>query len=81
MLPASVKPGTLLAFDDAGAYCQSMASCFLGQPDPAEVFVSKRLVGDKAPVASACTSSRRESGCDRCDDQLDAESLRGSHAM
>jgi diaminopimelate decarboxylase len=34
-LPASLKVGALLAFDDAGAYCESMISRFLGQRDPA----------------------------------------------
>jgi diaminopimelate decarboxylase len=34
-LPASLEVGSLLAFDDAGAYCESMTSRFLGQEDPA----------------------------------------------
>lgn len=34
-LPANLKVGALLAFDDAGAYCESMISRFLGQRDPA----------------------------------------------
>jgi diaminopimelate decarboxylase len=34
-LPASLRVGSLLAFDDAGAYCESMTSRFLGQGDPA----------------------------------------------
>lgn len=33
-LPASIDVGSLLAFDDAGAYCESMTSRFLGQQDP-----------------------------------------------
>jgi diaminopimelate decarboxylase len=33
-LPASLKVGSFLAFDDAGAYCESMISRFLGQRDP-----------------------------------------------
>ena len=33
-LPASLNVGDLLAFDDAGAYCQSMSSRFLGQTEP-----------------------------------------------
>jgi diaminopimelate decarboxylase len=43
-LPLAIRPGDLLALDDAGAYCQSMASRFLGQPDPIEVFLEG--VGD-----------------------------------
>jgi diaminopimelate decarboxylase len=35
----SLRVGDLLAFDDAGAYSQSMASRFLGQPEPAVVFL------------------------------------------
>ncbi|MBK8545453.1 MAG: hypothetical protein IPL62_19125 [Caulobacteraceae bacterium] len=34
-----VREGDLLVFSDAGAYCSSMASRFLGQPEPAEVFL------------------------------------------
>jgi diaminopimelate decarboxylase len=34
-LPASLEVGSLLAFDDAGAYCESMTSRFLGQGEPA----------------------------------------------
>jgi diaminopimelate decarboxylase len=34
-LPASLEVGSLLAFDDAGAYCESMTSRFLGQEEPA----------------------------------------------
>lgn len=41
VLPAAQQPGDLLAFDDAGAYCQSMASLFLGQPDPADSFLGQ----------------------------------------
>jgi diaminopimelate decarboxylase len=33
-LPASLKVGAFLAFEDAGAYCESMMSRFLGQRDP-----------------------------------------------
>jgi diaminopimelate decarboxylase len=33
-LPASLKIGAFLAFEDAGAYCESMMSRFLGQRDP-----------------------------------------------
>jgi diaminopimelate decarboxylase len=33
-LPAALPVGTLLAFEDAGAYCESMMSRFLGQPEP-----------------------------------------------
>ncbi len=39
VLPSRLPVGTLLAFEDAGAYCQSMASRFLGQPDPWETFL------------------------------------------
>lgn len=38
-LPSDIQVGDVLAFEDAGAYCSSMASRFLGQPDPAAVFV------------------------------------------
>jgi diaminopimelate decarboxylase len=33
-LPRSLRVGSLLAFDDAGAYCESMMSRFLGQRYP-----------------------------------------------
>lgn len=33
-LPASLEVGALLAFEDAGAYCESMISRFLGQREP-----------------------------------------------
>ncbi|MFI7535872.1 diaminopimelate decarboxylase family protein [Streptosporangium sp. NPDC049376] len=36
-LPDDVRVGDLLVFDDAGAYCQSMASRFLGQREPSFV--------------------------------------------
>jgi diaminopimelate decarboxylase len=39
-LPKSIDVGSLLAFDDAGAYCESMTSRFLGQEEPA-CFVEK----------------------------------------
>lgn len=39
-LAAELAPGDLLLFDDAGSYCQSMASRFLGQPDPQELYLS-----------------------------------------
>ncbi len=39
VLPEGLKPGDLLAFDDAGAYSQSMTSRFLGQPSPQECFL------------------------------------------
>lgn len=38
-LAAELEPGDLVCFDDAGAYCQSMASRFLGQPDPEELYL------------------------------------------
>jgi diaminopimelate decarboxylase len=38
-LPRDLRPGDLLAVDDAGAYSCSMASRFLGQPEPYEVFL------------------------------------------
>lgn len=38
-LPSDLRVGDLLAFDDAGAYLQSVASRFLGQPEPATVFL------------------------------------------
>jgi diaminopimelate decarboxylase len=34
-LPASLEVGALIAFEDAGAYCESMISGFLGQREPA----------------------------------------------
>lgn len=34
-----IGPGDLLAFDDAGAYSQSMSSHFLGQPEPSAVYL------------------------------------------
>lgn len=34
-LPADLTVGSLISFDDAGAYCESMISRFLGQGDPA----------------------------------------------
>jgi diaminopimelate decarboxylase len=39
VLPEPLSVGALLCFEDAGAYCQSMISRFLGQPDPVEVFL------------------------------------------
>lgn len=39
LLPDDLEPGALLCFEDSGAYCQSMASRFLGQPDPYEAFL------------------------------------------
>lgn len=33
-LPAELEVGTLMAFEDAGAYCESMISRFLGQREP-----------------------------------------------
>ncbi|MGY2126386.1 diaminopimelate decarboxylase family protein [Nocardia gipuzkoensis] len=39
LVSPEIAPGTLLAFEDAGAYCQSMISRFLGQPDVHTVFV------------------------------------------
>lgn len=38
-LRRSLEAGALLAFEDAGAYCESMASRFLGQPEPAEAWL------------------------------------------
>ena len=34
MLPESIEVGDLLLFEDAGAYCESMISRFLGQAEP-----------------------------------------------
>src|SRR5262249_36939508 len=34
-LPARLEVGSILAFHDAGAYCESMMSRFLGQREPA----------------------------------------------
>ncbi|MGB8507962.1 MAG: hypothetical protein WCD76_06145 [Pyrinomonadaceae bacterium] len=39
-LPQGLRIGDLLAFDDAGSYSQSMASRFLGQPDPQVAFLN-----------------------------------------
>lgn len=39
-LPSSLKVGDPLIFTDAGAYCDSMASRFLGQPEPASLFLN-----------------------------------------
>lgn len=38
-LPDALQVGDVLAFEDSGAYCHSMASRFLGQPEPASVFL------------------------------------------
>lgn len=38
-----LEAGTLLAFEDAGAYCQSMASRFLGQADPREAWLGATM--------------------------------------
>lgn len=38
-LPSELRVGDVLAFEDAGAYCNSMASRFLGQPEPVSVFL------------------------------------------
>jgi diaminopimelate decarboxylase len=40
-LPEDLSVGDLLALDDAGAYSQSMASRFLGQPEPQVAFVGR----------------------------------------
>lgn len=40
-LPMATKVGDILAFDDAGAYCWSMASRFLGQSEPASICLGK----------------------------------------
>lgn len=37
-LPLDIEVGDLLAFENAGAYCNSMASHFLGQPTPADFY-------------------------------------------
>jgi diaminopimelate decarboxylase len=50
-LPRTLEPGSLLAFDDAGAYCASMATRFLGQAEPAEVFL-------RGSDASPCSEAR-----------------------
>ncbi len=39
-LRASIEPGDLLVLDDAGAYCQSMTSRFLGQVEPSVHFLN-----------------------------------------
>lgn len=39
-LPSELQVGDVLAFEDAGAYCSSMASRFLGQPEPASIFLN-----------------------------------------
>lgn len=39
LLPADVRVGDRLVFEDSGAYCESMRSQFLGQDDPNIVFV------------------------------------------
>lgn len=39
-LRTSIEPGDLLVLDDAGAYCQSMTSRFLGQPQPSVHFLN-----------------------------------------
>ncbi|MFL6253777.1 MAG: diaminopimelate decarboxylase family protein [Pyrinomonadaceae bacterium] len=38
-LPKNIRIGDLIAFDDAGSYSQSMASRFLGQPEPQVAFL------------------------------------------
>ncbi len=40
-LPEDLQIGDFLAFDDAGAYSQSMMSRFLGQPDPMSIFLDE----------------------------------------
>ncbi|AWV04792.1 diaminopimelate decarboxylase [Burkholderia sp. JP2-270] len=39
-LPTNLKVGDALIFADAGAYCDSMASRFLGQPDTESIFLN-----------------------------------------
>lgn len=39
-LRTSIEPGDLLVLDDAGAYCQSMTSRFLGQVEPSVHFLN-----------------------------------------
>lgn len=38
-LPSDIAPGDVIAIWEAGAYCQSMRSDFLGQPSPRAVFL------------------------------------------
>lgn len=40
VLPSDLKIGDSLIFAHAGAYCDSMASRFLGQPEPGSVFLN-----------------------------------------
>jgi diaminopimelate decarboxylase len=51
-LPGTLETGSLLAFDDAGAYCASMATRFLGQEEPAEVFLRRSDAAFDVKVAS-----------------------------
>ena len=44
-LPKNADVGDILAFEDAGAYCWSMASRFLGQPEPATVCLGQDWPG------------------------------------
>lgn len=38
-LPRNLSVGDILVFDQAGAYCESMRSKFLGQQEPASIFI------------------------------------------
>jgi diaminopimelate decarboxylase len=38
-LPNDICVGDLLVFEDAGAYCSSMTSRFLGQVEPAVIII------------------------------------------
>jgi diaminopimelate decarboxylase len=40
-MPASVAVGDIIMIENAGAYSQSMASCFLGQTPPAEAYLER----------------------------------------
>jgi diaminopimelate decarboxylase len=42
-LPADLRVGEVLAFSDAGAYCNSMTSRFLGQAEAQNIFVDSDL--------------------------------------
>lgn len=39
ILPSDLVIGDVLVLDDAGAYCDSMRSRFLGQPEPKSIFI------------------------------------------
>jgi diaminopimelate decarboxylase len=57
-LPHDIRPGDILGIYDAGAYCTSMASRFLGQREPSQVFLD--VVRDRSRLLERSANTTRE---------------------